>query len=272
MEQEFQPMGSKGTTYKQMLEDESKIVSNLSKVKYEVAIYSGKGGVGKTTITINLAAALAARGKQVAILDADIDNPNVCKLLGLKNRLEIVDGRVVPLEKNGIKIVSMAALAGDEEKATAMRGALISKTLQQFMMQTDWGVLDYLLVDLPPGTSDAPMTIMQHLPLDGFIIITTPQEVAVLDAIRSGNLVKEMKLPILGVIENMAGEIFGSGGGEKVASKLGARLFGKIDLNKSFRECSDKGEIPVISSAEVKQKFDPIVDQLESELKLRTVK
>lgn len=259
-------------TYKQVLEQNSRIVTNLSKVKYEVAIYTGKGGVGKSTVTINIAGALAMRGRKVAILDADIDNPTICKLLGLKNKLEIVDGMVQPLEKAGIKIVSMAALQPEEDKATVIKGTLIAHTLQQFLVQTNWGELDYLLVDLPPGTSDASLTIMQHMPLDGFIITTTPQDVAVMDAIRSGNLVKEMKLQILGVVENMAGEVFGQGGGEKVAAKLNARLFGSIELNKFIREYSDRGEIPAMSNPEVKQKFDIIVDQLESELKKRTMK
>ncbi|MFH1750232.1 MAG: P-loop NTPase [Candidatus Micrarchaeota archaeon] len=258
--------------YKQVLEQNSRIVSNLSKVKYEVAVYTGKGGVGKSTVTINIAGALSLRGKKVAILDADIDNPNICKLLGLKNKLEIVEGRVEPLEKNGIKIVSMAALQFEEEKATVIKGNLIARTLEQFLMQTDWGELDYLLVDLPPGTSDAPLTIMRNMPLDGFIITTTPQEVAVADAIRSGNLVKEMKLPILGVVENMAGDIFGTGGGDKVASRLNARLLGSIKLNKYIREFTDRGEIPSIANPEVKVEFDIIVDQLEAELKRRTMK
>ena len=259
-------------TYKQVLEQNSRIMNNLSKVKYEVAIYTGKGGVGKSTVTINIAGALALRGRKVAILDADIDNPNICKLLGLKNKLEIVDGKVQPLEKNGIKVVSMAALSSEDETATVIKGNLIARTLQQFLVQTAWGELDYLLVDLPPGTSDAPLTIMQHMPLDGFIITTTPQEVAVADAIRSGNLVKEMKLPILGVVENMAGDIFGTGGGEKVASKLNSRLLGSVELNKYIREFSDKGEIPAVANQEVKLKFDLIVDQLEAELKRRTMK
>ncbi|MEK6953974.1 MAG: Mrp/NBP35 family ATP-binding protein [Candidatus Micrarchaeota archaeon] len=259
-------------TYKQMLEQNSKIVDNLSNVKYEVAIYTGKGGVGKSTVTINLAAALALRGRKVAILDADIDNPNICKLLGLSNMLEIIEGRVIPLVKDNIKIVSMAALSDETEKATAIRGNLIARTLQQFLTQTDWGELDYLLVDLPPGTSDAPLTIMQHMPLDGFIITTTPQEVAVTDAIRSGNLVKEMKLPILGVVENMAGEIFGKGGGDKVAAKLNARMLGSIELNKAIREYTDRGQIPAVESLEIRAKFEIIADQLEAELKRRTMK
>ncbi len=272
MEMESSLGEEKKELYRRMMEQKEKITNNLSKIRYEVAVYTGKGGVGKSTVTINIAGALAMRGRKVAILDADIDNPNICKLLGLRNKLEIVEGRVQPLEKNGIKIVSMAALQGEEDKATAIKGNLIARTLEQFLIQTEWGELDYLLVDLPPGTSDAPLTIMRHMPLDGFIITTTPQDVAVMDAIRSGNLVKEMNLPILGVVENMAGDIFGRGGGEKVAAKLNSPLFGVIELNKFIREYADGGDIPAIANPEVKAKFDVIADQLEAELKKRTMK
>ncbi len=211
-----------------------KISANLNKISNRIAVYSGKGGVGKTTVAVNLAVSLSNLGYKVGLLDADIDCPNADKLLGIEEKPTFVDGVLHPPERAGVKTISMASVQEDETEAIIWRGPMITNALNQFLEMTEWGELDYLIVDLPPGTSDSPLTIMQTLQLHGFVVVTTPQDLAVMDAKRSINMIKKMNIDILGIVENMAGPIFGEGGGEHLASDLDVPFLGRVELDKIF--------------------------------------
>ncbi len=249
------------STFKGLVANREKIEKNISGIKNKIAIYSGKGGVGKTTIALNIAGALISRGFKVGVFDADIDCPNVCELMGIKERLKIEDV-IKPLEKYGIKVISTGALENPEQKASIWRGPVLTLFVAKLMGMAEWGDLDYLIIDMPPGTSDVPLTIMQLIPLDGFIIVTTPQKVSVLDAIKSGNMIKEMKIKILGVIENMSGDVFGIGGGEDVSKKISVPFLGYVDINKKIREYSDQGKIASIEDEEIRKSFDKIINNI----------
>ena len=181
------------------------ITQNLSRIKTKVAVYSGKGGVGKTTVAVNLAATLAQQGHAVGLLDTDIDCPNVTKVLGINQHPTHAEGKLVPPERFGVKAISMALFQKSEDEAIIWRGPMVHNAINQFLQMTEWGDLDYLVVDLPPGTSDAPLTVMQTLPLEGFIMVTTPQDLALLDAKRSINMVRKLNVKVLGVVENYTG-------------------------------------------------------------------
>jgi ATP-binding protein involved in chromosome partitioning len=217
-----------------------KISSNLNKITNRIAVYSGKGGVGKTTVAVNLAVSLAKLGHKVGLLDADIDCPNADKLLGIQERPTFVEGVLHPPSRAGVKTISMASVQEDENEAIIWRGPMITNALNQFLEMTEWGELDFLVVDLPPGTSDAPLTIMQTLQLHGFLVVTTPQDLAVMDARRSVNMIKKMNIDILGIVENMAGDIFGEGGGEDLAKELDVPFLGRIQLDKKYSYIGDK--------------------------------
>ena len=198
------------------------ISNSLNSIKYRIGVYSGKGGVGKTTVTTNLALMLAKSGKKVAILDCDIDCPNVTRVLKISNRPEADnEGKMIPPEKYGVSVMSMGFFQENEDEAIVWRGPMIHNAINQFISKTNWGDIDYLICDLPPGTSDAPLTVMQTLNLDGFIIVSTPQELAALDAKRSINMIKKLNLKVFGVVENMSGGIFGKGGASMMADELG---------------------------------------------------
>ena len=238
-----------------------RIGEQLGKIKNKVAVYSGKGGVGKSTVAVNLAVLLAQRGEKVGLLDADIDCPNILKLLKSDEHPHMVDGRILPAVMHGVQVVSMASFQENEDEAIIFRGPMIHNALTQFIELTDWGEMDYLIIDMPPGTSDAALTVMQTLQLDGFIVVTTPQELALLDARRSINMMKKLNVPVLGIVENMSGEIFGAGGGEKLARELGFPYLGAIALRGSFREPPK----PVaLVDAEVRAEFEAVLDQLKA--------
>ncbi len=224
----------------------------LENVKSIIAVASGKGGVGKSTTSVNLALALAALGKNVGLLDADIYGPSIPRMLALSGKPEIVDGKMIPLERYGIKTNSMGYIAGDE--AAILRAPMITKALQQMLRLTRWGTaekpLDVLLVDMPPGTGDIHLSLVQQVPVIGAIIVTTPQEVATVDALKCGQLFEKTGVKILGVVENMSyfldanGEkvrIFGEGGGKKLAQKLGCSLLGEMPIDAEIGKCADKG-------------------------------
>ena len=212
------------------------ITDRLSKIKTKIGVYSGKGGVGKTTVAVNLAVTLAKEGAQVGILDVDIDCPNVANVLAATEKPGYVDGQIIPAEKWGVKVVSMAFFQENEEEAIIWRGPMIHNAINQFLQSTDWDELDYLVVDLPPGTSDSPLTVMQSLPMDGFVVVSTPQDLAVLDAKRCINMIRKLNLNVLGVVENYTGEIFGQGGGQELAKTVDAPYLGSMALRSSYRD------------------------------------
>ncbi len=231
-------------------------MEGIKGVKHIIAVASGKGGVGKTSVTVNLAVALAEKGYKSGILDADMHGPDVPIMLGIKDRPLGSKGMLIPLEKYGVKMMSTGVLAGDGVPIV-WRGPLVNKAIKEFLGHVMWGDLDYLLVDLPPGTGDAPLTVAQSIPLEGVIIVTTPQKVAMEDVRRSIGLFRAKNIPILGIVENMSylkikGEsgtqimdIFGTGGGEKMAKAFKVKLLGKIPLDPMIREGGDAGS-PVV--------------------------
>ena len=223
---------------KRSWEQKRQITDRLSKIKTKIGVYSGKGGVGKTTVAINLAVTLAQQGNKVGLLDVDIDCPNVTKVLGIEEKPDYVDGQIHPSEKWGVRVVSMAFFQENEEEAIIWRGPMIHNAISQFLQSTEWGELDYLVVDLPPGTSDSPLTIMQTLPMDGFVVVSTPQQLANIDARRCINMIRKLNLNVLGIVENYTGDIFGQGGGEKLADEVEAPFLGNLALRSTYQDTS----------------------------------
>ncbi|GAB6044505.1 Mrp/NBP35 family ATP-binding protein [Caminibacter profundus] len=241
-------------------ETSSRGVNKMPSVKSFVMVSSGKGGVGKSTTAVNLALALSKEGKKVGILDGDIYGPNVSRMLGMQDKKpEVVGNKVKPFENYGVKFISMANLL-PEGKALMWRGAMLVKALQQFMEDVDWGELDILVIDMPPGTGDAQMTMAQQVPVTAGVAVTTPQTVAVDDAKRSMDMFKQLHIPIAGVIENMSGficpncgekyDIFGSGAAEKLANDYDTKILAKIPIEPAVRVGGDKGEPIVVSRPE----------------------
>lgn len=213
-----------------------------------VAIASGKGGVGKSTIATNLAVCLADAGASVGLIDADILNPNIPQMFGLgSGRPKVANDKMQPLEVFGVKLISTGFLTSPE-KPMIMRGPMLHSAIRQFFTDVEWGRLDYMIVDLPPGTGDAPLSLAQSFPLTGSIIVTQPQDVAVSDAIRAAAMFDQLKVPVLGVIENMSGDFFGSGGGERFAESRGVPFLGRIPLAAKIREGGDYGRPVAIHS------------------------
>ena len=224
---------------KRQFEQKRAIATALSQIKYKVGVYSGKGGVGKTTVAVNLAVTLAMEGAKVGLLDVDIDCPNVVRALKISEPpLVAEDKRMRPPERFGVKVMSMGFFQQNEEEAIIWRGPMVHNAINQFLQSTDWGDLDYLVIDLPPGTSDAPLTIMQALDMDGFVVVTTPQELAAIDAKRSINMIRKLKVNVLGVVENFAGEIFGSGAGETLAREMDLEFLGRLEMRSEYRDTS----------------------------------
>ena len=221
---------------KRSWEQKRQITDRLSKIKTKIGVYSGKGGVGKTTVAVNLAVTLAQQGNSVGLLDVDIDCPNVTKVLGIEEKPDYVDGQIHPSEKWGVRVVSMAFFQENEEEAIIWRGPMIHNAISQFLQSTEWGELDYLVVDLPPGTSDSPLTIMQTLPMDGFVVVSTPQQLANIDARRCINMIRKLNLNVLGVVENYTGDIFGQGAGEKLADEVDAPFLGSLSLRSTYQD------------------------------------
>jgi ATP-binding protein involved in chromosome partitioning len=215
-----------------------------------IAVASGKGGVGKSTVAANLAVALARAGHQVGLLDADIYGPSVPTLLGLKGRAGIADKRLQPMVAHGIKALSMGMMT-DPEKAVIWRGPMASSAMMQMVEQTDWGVLDVLVIDLPPGTGDIQLTMAQKLKPDGAVIVSTPQDLALIDARRAVAMFAQVGVKVLGLVENMSGYLcphcgkgsdpFGHGGAEAEAAKIGVPFLGRVPLDIALREASDAG-------------------------------
>ena len=227
-----------------------RIAAKLSiPVKNIIAVASGKGGVGKSTVSTNLAAALALEGAKVGVLDADIYGPNIPIMFGVEGKPRVDDGKMVPFEAHGVELMSMGFLMPEGE-AVVWRGPMLHKAIQQLFVDVRWGELDYLIVDLPPGTGDAQLSLAQSVPLTGGLIVTGPQDVAVADARRGAAAFQRLEVPILGVIENMSGEIFGTGGGQRAAQMMGVEYLGEIELDARVREGGDSGEPIVVVAPE----------------------
>jgi ATP-binding protein involved in chromosome partitioning len=218
-------------------------------IKNILAVASGKGGVGKTTVSTNLAVSLALEGAKVGVLDADIYGPNIPMMFGLGGRPRIDNDKMVPFEAFGVKVISMGFLMPEGE-ALVWRGPMLHKAIQQLFTDVRWGELDYMIVDLPPGTGDAQLSLAQSVPLTGAIIVTSPQAVSVSDARRGATAFKRLEVPVLGVVENMSGEVFGRGGGEEAARLLEVEFLGSIDLDPRIRVGSDAGRPIVVDAPE----------------------
>ena len=216
-----------------------------------IAVGSGKGGVGKSTVSTNLAVALAEAGASVGLIDADILNPNIPQMMGLgAGRPKVVNKKMVPIEAYGVKLMSTGFLT-DPDRPMIMRGPMLQSAIAQFFNDVDWGDnLDYMIVDLPPGTGDAPLSLAQSFPLAGAIIVTQPQEVAVADALRAAAMFDQLNVPIVGIVENMAGEFFGEGGGEKLAEQRDIPFLGRVPMQKDVREGGDYGRPVVVHEAD----------------------
>jgi ATP-binding protein involved in chromosome partitioning len=228
----------------------------LPDVKHIVAVSSGKGGVGKSTVAANLAVALAASGARVGLIDADIYGPNIPMMLGVRKPPQQQDGKLLPAESYGVKLISMGFFV-PEETAIVWRGPMVHTAIQQFFRDVIWGELDYLLIDLPPGTGDAQLSISQLVSLSGVITVTTPQEVALHDVRKGMTMFQKVNVPLLGIIENMSyyicghcgdrAEIFSHGGGQRAAEKLGVPFLGAIPIDLAIRAGGDEG-MPIVAA------------------------
>ena len=229
----------------------------LPGVKNIVAVASGKGGVGKTTVSVNLALALARTGAKVGLLDADIYGPSVPLMLGLKASPEVLNNKIQPPVVEGIKVISMGFFYEQSQQAGIYRGPIVSGIVKQFLTDVNWGELDYLIIDLPPGTGDAPLTIAQTIPITGILIVTTPQDVAMNVAVKAIGMFNKLNVPIIGVVENMSYlqcphcsekiYLFGQGGGKKISEDFKIPYIGEIPLHPKIREGSDTGKPSVIT-------------------------
>lgn len=249
-------------------------------VKKIIAIASGKGGVGKSTTAVNLALALAAEGQKVGLLDADIYGPSLPTMLGVPpdQRPEVIDGkRFAPIVAHGLQTLSMGNLT-TEDTPMVWRGPMASNALQQIIGQTLWHDLDLLVVDMPPGTGDIQLTLSQRVPLDGAVIVTTPQDIALMDAIKGVEIFNKVSVPVLGIVENMAfhicsncghqENIFGTGGGQLMAEKYGVSLLGSLPLDMRIREDLDDGIPTLVKSpdSEIAQSYRQVAQRVLSSL------
>ncbi|HWP36785.1 MAG TPA: Mrp/NBP35 family ATP-binding protein [Gemmatimonadales bacterium] len=228
----------------------------LDDLGHIIAISSGKGGVGKSTIAANLAAQLARAGKRVGIMDADVYGPNIPRMFGVNEKPPVQDQKIIPLERYGVRLISLGFLV-DRDAPAIWRGPIVTKIIQQFLRDVRWGKLDYFIVDLPPGTGDAQLSLAQSVQLDGAVIVTTPQEVAIGDALRGAKMFERVSVPVLGIVENMSWfacphcgertEIFLGGGGHRLATELGVPLLGQVPLQAGMADLADAGKPIVIA-------------------------
>lgn len=221
-----------------------------------VAVSSGKGGVGKSTISANLAAQLAQNGRRVALMDADVYGPDIPRMFGISGKPAVREGKIVPAEAHGVKVISLGLLV-ERDAPAIWRGPIVTKIIRQFLSDVAWGKLDFFVVDLPPGTGDAQLSLAQAVQVDGAVIVTTPQEVAAGDALRGAKMFERVGVPVLGVVENMSyfecphcGErtgIFLEGGGRRLAEELGVPLLGEIPLQAGMADLADRGKPIVVA-------------------------
>jgi Mrp family chromosome partitioning ATPase len=267
---------------KDLMEKEKRLKEKMSKVKHALIVMSGKGGVGKTSVAVNLAYALSLSGKSVGILDIDIHGPNIAKMLGVEGySLRGLESGIEPVKvTQTLKAVSIALAGYDPDRPIIWRGPLKASVIRQFLADVNWGDLDYLIIDSPPGTGDEPLSACQLIPnISGAVIVTTPQQVAVMDARKTIEFAKELKIPVIGVIENMSGficphcgketDVFKRGGGEKAAAELGVPFLGRVPLDAALVEMGDEGKPFVFfgRNSKAAEAFMKIVKDIEDALK-----
>ncbi len=252
--------------------------THLPGIKHVIAVASGKGGVGKSTVAANIAVALEKTQARVGLCDCDIYGPSIPLMFGSRERpMATEENKIVPIEQYGLKLMSMGFLLDDTSPAI-LRGPMVTRYTQQFLRQVEWGELDFLVLDLPPGTGDIQLTIVQTVALDGVIIVTTPQEVALIDARKAATMFEKVNVPVLGLIENMSYflcpgdgkryDIFGSGGGEREAKRLRVPLLGQIPIDIATREAGDRG-MPIVGedrNSPVTAEFERIARHLRETL------
>jgi ATP-binding protein involved in chromosome partitioning len=253
-------------------------LTRIAGVKNIIAVGSGKGGVGKSTTSVNLALALQSLGARVGILDADVFGPSIPKMLGIEGQPITTDGKTMePMQGHGIQAMSIGFMV-EEDSPMIWRGPIVTQTLMQLLTETRWKDLDYLILDLPPGTGDTQLTMAQKIPVVAAVIVTTPQDVALLDAQKGLKMFEKVDLPILGIIENMSGHvcskcghvepIFGEGGGQKMAQKYGVELLGQLPLESAIRRHADQGRPHVLAEPEslTAQRYLGIAHRLHTKL------
>ncbi len=261
------------------INEDKELRKNISNIKNKFIIISGKGGVGKTTVAVNLAYSLAMKGYDVGVLDVDIHGPNICKMFGVDNkRLTSSNSKINPIQiLDNLKIISTASLIETPDTPVIWRGPLKMKVISQFLRDVNWGKLDYLIIDAPPGTGDEPLSVAQLIPdLNGAIVVTTPQEVAVLDSRKSIQFAKKLNIPYIGVIENMSGfvcpycgkeiNLFKKGGGIKAAEELHVDFLGDIPFELDMVELSDNGKVFVKykKNSIISKKVNKITEGIEA--------
>lgn len=253
-------------------------------VKNIIAVSSGKGGVGKSTVAVNLAVALAMDGAKVGIMDADVYGPNVPMMLGTGyDQPEVSNGQLVPIKAHGVKMISMAVLV-PPDKPMILRGPMLHGVVRQFLSDVNWGELDYLIVDMPPGTGDVQLSLAQLVPVQGAVLVTTPQEVSLSDVRRAVKMFETVNIPVLGVIENMSYfiapdtgnryEIFGRGGGQKLCDEYGLNFLGQVPIGIEVREGGDNGIPVVVSSPESPQSqaFHKVAEEVARHISIEAMK
>jgi Mrp family chromosome partitioning ATPase len=268
--------------------DRRKLQATLCRIQKKIVVLSGKGGVGKSTVAVNLATALALNGQRVGLLDVDIHGPSVPTMLGLENEtLKGGPDGLFPVEFGGLKIMSLGFLLQNPDDAVIWRGPMKMGVIKQFLTDVHWGDLDYLIVDAPPGTGDEPLSLCQLIqPLDGAIVVTTPQKVAAVDVRKSISFCKRLDVPVLGVIENMSGfscpkcgevtQILPSGGGKKIATDMNVPYLGAIPIDPAIAQSGDSGKVFIYHSSktptgEIMQKIiDEITKDLDTKIKLNS--
>jgi ATP-binding protein involved in chromosome partitioning len=237
-----------------------------------IAVSSGKGGVGKSTVAVNLAISLAKSGARVGLLDADILGPNIPMMMGVEQMPPPQNRKMVPAENFGVKFISMAFLVKPDQPLI-WRGPMLHSAITQLLTDVEWGELDYLIIDLPPGTSDAQLTLAQVLPLSGTIVVTQPMQVAASDALRGLKMFEKLEVPILGVVENMSGEFFGTGAGEKLAKDYNTEFLGSIPMDANVRVGGDSGQPMVVAfpDSPAAQAFEEIAQKAAARISVLTL-
>ena len=257
-------------------EEDVKVSRTLARIKNRILVFSGKGGVGKSTVAANLALALSLRGKAVGALDVDIHGPNLAKMLGVEDKkMDISAEGITPVQVNeNLKLVSMSFLIQDPDMPVIWRGPMKMKVIQQFLGDVDWGDLDWLIIDSPPGTGDEPLSVAQLIPATGAVIVTTPQEVSVLDSRKAVVFAMKLNLKVLGIIENMSGltcphcgrriDLFKVGGGELAAADLGVPFLGRIPIDPQIVVSGDEGKpfADTRKDSEASRAFEEIVEKI----------